>query len=68
MRFPFSLSNMEVHKAPEPTPEQIQEYKNEKDHDKRIDLAYGYLISSDDLYPEDLKEILADMNQALEEL
>jgi hypothetical protein len=41
-----------------PTQEEIEEYRNEKDLDKRLELAYEYQISKDDLYPEDYNEIL----------
>ena len=41
-----------------PTSEEIEEYRNEKDLDKRLELAYEYQISKDDLYPEDYDEIL----------
>jgi len=50
-----------------PTPEQISEYKNESDHDKRIELAYEYQISKADLCSEDYIEILDDMYKALNE-
>jgi hypothetical protein len=68
MKLPFNLSSMEVHKAPESTPKEIAEYKGEDDHDKRINLAYEYRIKSEDLYLEDLKEILDDMYTGMEEL
>jgi hypothetical protein len=41
-----------------PTSEEISLYKNEKDPDKRLEMAYEYQISKDDLYPEDYDEIL----------
>lgn len=67
MKLPFNLSSMDVSKAPDPTPEQILEYRNETDHDKRMDLAYGCLIKSEDLYPEDLDEIMKDYQESLED-
>ena len=55
-------------KSRQPTPEEIQEYRNEMDHDKRIDLAYYYQISKEDLYEEDYHEIVDDMYKALQDL
>lgn len=57
-----------VCKSPEPTKEEIEEYRNEKDHYKRLELAYEYRISSEDLYPEDLKEILDDVYMSMEQI
>ncbi len=51
-----------------PTLEEIEEYKNEKDFDKRLELAYEYQISKDDLYPEDYNEILRDQFMAMQNI
>lgn len=49
------------------TSEEIEEYRNEQDHDKRINLVYQYQIAEKDLYPEDLQEILDDIKSAMDE-
>jgi hypothetical protein len=52
----------------QPTEDEIREYREEMDHDKRLNLAYEYQISKEDLYEDDYREILEDMYRALEEL
>lgn len=47
------------------TPDEIQEYLDETDFHKRIELAYAYQITRDDLYLEDLEYILADIDDTL---
>lgn len=51
----------------EPTPEEIQWYRNEEDFDMRIQLAYEYNITQDDLYPEDFKYIMEDVEAGMME-
>lgn len=47
------------------TLEEIQEYRNEKSKDKRMELAYKYQIQYNNLYPEDLEDIILDVNDSL---
>lgn len=49
------------------SPEQIQEYRNETNLEKRLELAYEYCIPINDLFPEDYKKIMADYYSAMEE-
>ena len=50
-----------------PSQSEIDEYRNTTDASKRIELAYAYQISREDLFPEDLEEILKDLDKALNE-
>lgn len=50
-----------------PTIDEIAKYRNEKDPEYRLDLAYEFSISSEDLYPEDLKQIMDDINMGIQE-
>jgi hypothetical protein len=52
--------------SPCPTLDEIHLYKNEQDVDKRLELAYEYKISEDDLYPEDYNEILRCRYEAIQ--
>lgn len=56
--------NCESRKA---TPEEMREYLNEIDIEKRIELAYGYQIPKNVMYPEDYKRIMKEIDDAIEE-
>jgi len=60
-KLPFGLSSFEVTQKTSATPEQIENYRSEQDHNKRIDMVYMYYIPWEHLYPDDLKEIQNDM-------
>lgn len=47
------------------TLDEIHEYLNEEDVQKRIELAYKYQISKDHLYLEDYNLILQEIDDAL---
>lgn len=46
---------------------EVEEYRNEQDLEKRLNLAYEYQIGKDDLYVEDYNQIIDDMYRAMEE-
>jgi len=47
------------------TPDNIEQYRNEKDPEARIQFAYAYCIDQKDLYPEDYKAIIDDVCEAM---
>lgn len=46
---------------------EIDEYRYEKDDEKRLELCYKYQIPKEYIYPEDYEKIIADMDEVMKE-
>jgi hypothetical protein len=62
-----NIGEIELCKSRIATIDEIAKYRNEKDPEYRLTLAYECNIPSDELYPEDLEQIMVDMDMALQE-
>jgi hypothetical protein len=66
MKFKLPIDEIDqCAKVVTPTKVEVDRYRVELDRERRIQMAWKYQITSDDLYPEDLDEILKNVEEAM---